>query len=164
MLNYWPRLWADRKFEAARTGCAVGLMAIVVWQLRFIDVVKVQFCRYIHFLHLLNNTNPKIVFSHIYFCCFGKSIRQNWLSRQWNPPKKVVSFLVSMYNAHHWISVSFRAKFCALYTGNYGTLYTKPTFRGLEELSGLTLSPNVYISRKRRYKGINRFQIFRLLS
>ena len=25
-----------------------------------------------------------------------------------------------MYNAHHRISVSFRAKFCALYTGNYG--------------------------------------------
>ena len=76
ILNYWSRLWADRKLEAARTGCAVGLMALAVWQLCFIDVVKVQFRRYIHFYVLLHNANPKMVFSHIYFCYCGKSSRR----------------------------------------------------------------------------------------
>ena len=74
------------------------------------------------FFTSINQCQSKDLFSHIYFCCFGKTSRRNRRSRQWNPPKKVARFLVPMYNAHHWISVSFRAKFCALYTGNYGSI------------------------------------------
>ena len=80
---------------------------------------KCNFADVFIFTVLLHNANPKIVFPHIYFCCFGKRSQRNWRRRQWNPPKKVAWFLVPMYNAHHWISVSFRAKFCALYLGAY---------------------------------------------
>ena len=149
--NYWPNLWADRKLEAARTGCAVGLMALAVWQLRFINAVKVQFRRYIHFYIVLHNANPKIAFSHIYFCCFEKKSRRNWQSRQWNPPKKVAWFLVPMYNAHHWISVSFRAKFCVLYTGNYGTYRICNTILIFDD-GPRTKLPNLGISHGRSYE------------
>ena len=54
---------------------------------------KCNFANIFIFNVLLHNANPKIIFSHIYFCYFGRSSQQNWQSRPRNPPKKLHDFL-----------------------------------------------------------------------